>query len=257
MLPEERRARLLDVISAKGFVSLFQLVAETGASESTIRRDLDALEQTGAIKRTHGGAHFVGEGGPLPAFEERTSAAVAEKRAIAKKAATLIGEGEAILLDGGTTTYEVARDLLGRSLQVVTNSLPVANLFASSHKADLVLLGGYIHPRTGVALGPLTIEMLANVHVRRTVMSVGGITDEGFFNNNLLLVETERRMMAAADEVVVVADHTKFGRRALAHLGALDSVDRLVVDEGLDEAWRKRIREAGVDLIVAPLEGKD
>ena len=257
MLPEERRARVLDVISTKGFVSLTQLVSDTGVSESTVRRDLDALERAGAIKRTHGGAYYVGEGGPLPAFEERAGTAVNEKRAIAKVAAALVGEGEAILLDGGTTTYEVARALAGRSLQVVTNSLPVANLFAASGKADLVLLGGYIHSRTGVALGPLTIQMLAGVHVRRTIMSVGGITEDGFFNNNLLLVETERRLMQAADEVVVVADHTKFGRRALAHLGVLGTANRLVVDDGLEESWRQRIRDAGVELLVAPVEGKD
>lgn len=256
MLPEQRRAKLLDLISSKGFVSLNQLGAETGVSESTIRRDLDALERAGSVKRTHGGAYFVGEGETLPAFDERTETSVAEKRAIASAAASLIDEGEAILLDGGTTTYEVARALVGRSLQIVTNSLPVANLFAASWKADLVLLGGYIHPRTGVALGPLTVEMLRGVHVRRTIMSVGGITEEGYFNSNLLLVETERRMMDAADEVVVVADHTKFGRRALAHLGPLDSVGRLIVDDGLDETWRKRIRGAGVDLIVAPREAK-
>jgi DeoR/GlpR family transcriptional regulator of sugar metabolism len=233
---------------------LAQLADETAASDSTIRRDLDLLERAGSIKRTHGGAYFVGEGGPLPALEERSAAAVAEKRAIARAAASMVADGDALLLDGGTTTYEVARELVGRSLQVVTNSLPVANLFAASWKADLVLLGGYIHPRTGVALGPLTIQMLASVHVRRTIMSVGGITEGGYFNSNLLLVETERRMMQAADQVIVVADHTKFGRRALAHLGPLSAIDHLIVDEGVDTSWVMRVREAAVEVTIARLE---
>ena len=125
-----------------------------------------------------------------------------------------------MLLDGGSTTYELAQLLVGRPLQVVTNSLPVANLFASSANTDLVLVGGYVYPRTGVSLGPYANEMLAELNVRQTVLSVAGINERGYYNSNLLLVETERAMMRAADEVIVVADSTKFGRQSLAHLCA-------------------------------------
>ena len=107
----------------------------------------------------------------------------------------LVEDGDTVLLDGGSTTYEVARLLVGRPLQIVTNSLPVANLFASNANHDLVLVGGYVYPRTGVALGPYANEMLERLNVRRTILSVSGINDRGFFNNNLLLVETERAMM--------------------------------------------------------------
>src|SRR5205809_5865214 len=117
--------------------------------------------------------------------------------------------GDSFLLDGGTTTLEVARLLVGRSLQVVTNSLPVASLFSSSRETDLIMLGGYVYPRTGVALGPLTIRMLPDVHVNQGLLSCGGITARGLFNSNVLLVETQREMMKCADEVVVLADHTK------------------------------------------------
>ena len=145
-----------------------------------------------------------------------------------------------MLLDGGTTTYEVARLLVGRPLQIVTNSLPVANLFASNANTDLVLLGGYVYPRTGVSLGPYANEMLARLNVRRTVLSVAGINERGFFNNNLLLVETERAMMRAAEEVIVVADSTKFGHQSLAHLCPLDAIDHLVVDDGISAEWRQQ-----------------
>ena len=130
----------------------------------------------------------------------------------------LVEDGDTLLLDGGSTTYEVARLLVGRPLQIVTNSLPVANLFASNANNDLVLVGGYVYPRTGVALGPYANEMLERLNVRRTILSVAGINERGFFNSNLLLVETERAMMRAADEVIVVADSTKFGHQSLAHL---------------------------------------
>src|SRR5262245_46149974 len=171
-----------------------------------------------------------------------------EKLAIAQVVADRISDGDAVLLDGGTTTLEVARLLVGRPLQIVTNSLPIANLFASSRESDLVILGGYVYPRTGVALGPLTVRMMQDVHVHQTVMSTGGITAKGLFNSNLLLAETERQMMRCADEVVVVADHTKIGKQALAFLCELSAVDTLIVDAKATEEQRQLVGAAGVRL---------
>jgi DeoR/GlpR family transcriptional regulator of sugar metabolism len=156
-------------------------------------------------------------------------------------------------LDGGSTTYEVARLLVGRPLHVVTNSLPVANLFASDTNSDLVMVGGNICPRTGVAQGPLADQMIAALRVRKTVLSVAAVHEEGFFNNNLMLVETERTMMKAAEGVIVVVDSSKFGRQSLARLCGLDAVQTLVVDDGIDQRWRERLLAAGVDLRVASL----
>jgi DeoR/GlpR family transcriptional regulator of sugar metabolism len=220
-------------------------------SDSTIRRDLDYWDRKGLVKRTHGGAIYVGDGVTLPALEDRSASQIEEKRIIARAAAARISDGDAILLDGGTTTLEVARLLTGRSLQIVTNSLPIANLFASSRETDLVMLGGYVYPKTGVALGPLTVRMMEDIHVHQTILSVGGITAKGLFNSNLLLVETERRMMRCADEVVVVADHTKIGRQALAFLCDLAAVDTLIVDTDLTPEQRALINETQVRLVLA------
>src|SRR5207302_11146459 len=164
---------------------------------------------------------------------------IEEKRLIARAAVARIREGDAILLDGGTTTLEVARLLVGRSLQIVTNSLPIAHLFANSRETDLVFLGGYVYPKTGVALGPLTVRMMEDIHVHQTILSVGGITAKGLFNSNLLLAETERQMMRCADQVVVVADHTKIGRQALAFLCELSEVGTVIVDQELTPAERE------------------
>src|SRR5207244_1283387 len=185
------------------------------------------------------GGIFQGDNAAVPALEERSQRELEEKRLIAQAAAERIKDGDAILLDGGTTTPAVARLLVGRSLQIVTNSLPIANLFASSRETDLVILGGYVYPKTGVALGPLAVRMMEDVHVHQTIMGVGGITAKGLFNSNLLLVETERRMMRCADEVVVVADHTKLGRQALAFLCDLSAIDTLIVDYQLTPAQKQ------------------
>ena len=157
MLVETRRRRLLELISRQGFATLDELVQTLGVSESTVRRDLEALDLAGSVKRTHGGAVYSGEVRSMPAFDDRTQTAIAEKRAIGRAAAALLEDGDSVLLDGGTTTLEVARALLGRRVQVVTNSLPIAQLLASSQQTDLILIGGYVYPRTGVAMGPLAI----------------------------------------------------------------------------------------------------
>jgi DeoR/GlpR family transcriptional regulator of sugar metabolism len=251
VLVEERRQRVLDLVSRRGFVSLLDLVQAINVSESTIRRDLDHLHQQGVVRRTHGGAMYVGDGTALPALEDRSSAQLDEKQAVAQEAAARVRDGDAILLDGGTTTLEVAKLLVGRSVQIVTNSLPIANLFANRREAELVILGGFVYPKTGVALGPLTVRTLDEVHVHQAILSVGGITTKGLFNSNLLLVETERRMMRCADEVVVVADHSKIGRQALAFLCELSVIDTLIVDAGITPEQRQLLEDLGPRLIVA------
>jgi DeoR/GlpR family transcriptional regulator of sugar metabolism len=134
---------------------------------------------------------------------------------------------------------------------VVTTSLPVANLLAADSSADLVMIGGNLCPRSGVAQGPYADKMLSTLRVRKTVLSVAAINDEGFFNNNLLLVETERAMMRAADEVIIVADSSKFGRQSLTHLCPLGAIQYLVVDQGIKNEWREKVAAAGVKLLIA------
>jgi DeoR/GlpR family transcriptional regulator of sugar metabolism len=251
MLAEERRNRLLELVRGRRFATLPELAARLGVSASTIRRDMDQLEEHGSAKRIHGGVLYTGASPKLPHFDEQQSTQWERKRAIAARAGELIDDGDTILLDGGSTTYEVARRLVGRRVHVVTNSLPVANLLASDTHCDVVMVGGNICPRSGVAQGPVADRMIATLRVRKTMLSVAGINDEGFFNNNLMLVETERAMMNAADEVIVVADSSKFGHQSLAHLCGLGDVKRIVVDKGIGKDWRGKVRAAGVELVVA------
>ncbi len=254
MLAETRRRLLLDLIARQGFATLDELVKALGVSESTVRRDLESLDAAGSVKRTHGGAVFSGEVRSMPALEDRILSATAEKRAIGRATAALLEDGDSVLLDGGTTTHEVARALVGRPMQVVTNSLPIAQLLASSKETDLILIGGYVYPKTGVALGPLSIATMQGIRVRKAILGAGGIVAEGIYNSNLLLVETERQMMSCGQEVVIVADHTKFGRLALARLCGLDAIQHLVVDPGLPDAFRPTLESAGVAIHLAPLE---
>lgn len=248
MLLDERRTNILQIIENNGFVSLQELVDRVGVSESTVRRDLEHLDGIGQIRRTRGGAAYVGES--LTTFEERRTRSSLQKQRIASEVARLIEPGESVLLDGGTTTLEVARQLIGKSLQVVTNSLPIINLLVNQPNIELIVIGGYLYPKTGVALGPFAKAALSEIHVRRLIMSVGGITQQGLYNTNTLLVETERSMLAAAEEVIVVSDSNKLGHSALAHLCPLDAVDRMVIDSGITDEWHAIITQAGIELTI-------
>ncbi len=248
MLLDQRRGNILEIIESKGFVSLQKLAESVGCSESTVRRDLEYLDSAGQIRRTRGGAAYIGES--LAGFEDRTTRALPEKQKIAQATAELIGNGETILLDGGTTTLEVARHLAGKSLQVVTNSLPILSLLVGVANIELISLGGYLYPKTGVALGEITIGALRMVHARRLIMGVGGVTAAGLFNSNSLLVETERQMLEVVDEVIVVADSGKLGHSELTHLCSLSQVDRFVTDDGITDDWKQIFDNHNVELIV-------
>ena len=260
MLAEERRSHLLELVRMRRFASLPELKESLEqkeglqVSESTIRRDLEQLEEQGCVTRIHGGVLYAGQSPKLPHFEARQPNRWAQKRAIARRAVELIDNGDTVLLDGGSTTYEVARLLVGRPLHVVTTSLPVVNLFAADANSDLVMVGGNICPRTGVAQGPYADGMLATLRVRKTILSVAAINEEGYYNNNLLLVNTERAMMKAADEVIVVADSSKFGHRSLAHVCPLGAVQHLIVDNGITDEWREKLTAAGVSVLIAEAE---
>lgn len=249
MIVDKRRIEILETVKNKGFASLHEISGGVDASESTVRRDLEYLESIGQVRRTRGGASYVGES--LTGFDERRSLAAIEKQKISRATAELIGRQETIILDGGTTTLEVAKHLAGKGLQVVTNSLPIVNHLVGVADVELIFLGGYVYPRTGVTLGDLTIAALKCIHARRLVMSVGGITEQGLFNTNSLLAETERQMIASADEVIVVADSSKLGHSELAHLGSLSVVHKIVIDGGISEEWKARIRQHDIELIIA------
>jgi len=263
MLIAERHSRLKDLLSRRGMADLDTLAAELRVSQSTVRRDIEHLEEAGLVQRTHGGVIWLGErqpvnGSPRPyAFDQRMGFQLEAKRRIARAARALVREGETILLDGGTTTFYLAQQLLGRPLQLVTNSLPIADLFINDDGVELILIGGLLYPRYGVLLGPNAESTLATIHTKTLFLSVAGILGGSLYNQNLLLVQSERRMMEQAQQVVLLADAGKFGQQALARLGGLEEVDVVVSDASLPAEHQKQVRDAGCRLILAGDEGAD
>ena len=251
MTAEERKYRLETYLQRVEFASLDELAAHVSASISTVRRDLSILEAGGSIKRTHGGARAVSPKSDEYLFAARDTVQLDEKEVIGAACAGLIRPGQTVILDAGTTAFHVAKHLETRSLQVVTNSLPVANLLAASEKVEVVLSGGVVYPRIGVLVGPLAVESFSRIHADVAVMSAGGITEEGLTNSHGLLVDVQRAMMRAAARVIMCLDHTKFGRRAVSHLCDLEPVDLIVTDPAAPAALIDQLRILGVEVVVA------
>ena len=256
MIIAERQSRLRDLLARRGMSDLDSLSAELKVSQSTIRRDVELLVRSGHVKRTHGGVIWVGDradgNGARPyAFDQRLAYQTEAKRAIAAAARRLVRTGQTVLLDGGTTTFHLAQELLGQPLQLVTNSLPIANLFLNDENVELILVGGVMYPRYGVLLGPMAETEIGTIHAQTLFISVAGVHEGSLYNQNLLLVQAERRMIEQAQQVVLLVDSGKFGQQALARLGGLDEVDVVVTDAGLSEERREQVRSAGCELIVA------
>jgi DeoR/GlpR family transcriptional regulator of sugar metabolism len=256
MLIAERQTRLKELLSRRGMCDLETLSAELAVSQSTVRRDVENLEQSGFVRRTHGGVIWVGDkaaaGNTRPyAFDQRLGYQLDAKRQIARAARALVQPGDTVLIDGGTTTFYLAQELLGQPMQLVTNSLPIANLFLNDENVELLVTGGLMYPRYGVLLGPMAENVLLTIHTKIMFLSVAGIHEGSLYNQNSLLVQSERRMMEQSQQVVLLADSGKFGQQALAKLCQLEEIDVVVSDAGLTEEHREEVQKAGCEVIIA------
>lgn len=254
MQPEERQKRIEEYLLKTEFASLEELSEQVDASVSTVRRDLDALEAKGSVRRTHGGARVVNPKSDEFTFTTRETHQLEEKDAIGRACAALIGPNQTVILDAGSTVYCVARHLELKSPQIITNSLPVVNLFSGANKAEVVVSGGVIYPRLGVLVGPLAVEAFAKIRADVAIMSAGGISLDGLSNSHGLLIDIQRAMLQAARKIIFCLDHTKFGRPSIAHLCALDQVDTIVTDPAAPAALVQELRAREIEVIVAGRE---
>src|SRR3989442_6227195 len=230
--PEARQYRIGEYLQKVEFASLEEIAKHVGASVSTVRRDLTVLEASGTVRRTHGGARIIVPRSDEFTFLARDTHQLAEKEAIGRACAELIQPNQSVIIDAGTTVYHVARHLESKSPQIITNSLPVANLYASANRIEVVVSGGVIYPRLGVLVGPLAVEAFAKIHADAAIMSAGGITLEGITNSHGLLIDIQRAMIKAAKKVIFCFDHTKFGRQSVSPLCDLECIDTIVTDSG-------------------------
>jgi DeoR family transcriptional regulator, fructose operon transcriptional repressor len=245
----QRRILIRELLEDREFADLEMLCRELGASESTVRRDLADLESAGVIKRVHGGALAVQPRGHLLDYNFQRDRQSSEKTRIGERAASLIGDDQTVILDGGSTVAAVAANLVNRSLRVITNSIPIVQTFRQSPNVEVTLTGGYVFPRLDIALGPLCEHTLATVAADVLVMGIGGATEVGFSNNNTLVVGSERKMIEVSRKVIIVSDSSKFGRPAMTPLAPLDIADIVVSDSNLSAEHRQMLEAAGIEVV--------
>jgi DeoR/GlpR family transcriptional regulator of sugar metabolism len=174
-----------------------------------------------------------------------------EKTRIGQAAAGLIQDGQTIILGGGSTVAEVAKSLFDRPIQVITNSIPVAQVFWECRQTEVTLTGGYLYPRLGIQFGPICERMLQSVSADIAIMGIRGITADGVSDSSTLVVESIRAMIKCAQRVIIVADHSKFGRKAMVHVADLTEIDQFISDRELAPEFRELLDARGVNYQLA------
>lgn len=259
MHARQRRTRILQLLAERGFVSFKELDAGLAESPATIRRDLEQLAQEGLIRRVHGGAEPVeapaAAGGPAvlagAPFVENVSKHAAEKRAIGRAAAALCRPGEAIMIDGGSTTLQMCSHLDGLNLQVLTNSLPIVSALLPQAGTRILVPGGSVFREQNIILSAAGENSMPRFHAPRLFMGAAALGPAGLMQADVILVAAERRLMERADEVIVLVDSSKFAGPSGNVVCALDEIDVVVTDAGVTDAHAVMIEGAGVRLIRA------
>jgi len=251
MRQAQRQIKVQELFAKEEFVSFEDLCERFNASKSSIRRDLIELERKGVLRRVHGGAISLQTRDELLDFKRLSISCHDEKVRIGKVAASLVKDGQTVILGGGSTVAEVANNLSHRLIQVVTNSVPVAQAFWDSKQAEVTLTGGYLYPRLGVQIGPICERMLDSVSADILIMGIGGVTASGISDSNSLNVESIRAMIRAARKVVIVADRSKFGRDSMIHVAPLSDIDQIVSDKDLDPEFQQMLKKNDVECVLA------
>ncbi|GGD65412.1 DeoR/GlpR family DNA-binding transcription regulator [Paenibacillus nasutitermitis] len=252
MLVAERYAKITRLVNERGSIRVSELSELCGVTEETIRRDLDRLEQTGKLQRSHGGAMSVKDAqAELPYFEREVMNA-AEKKRIAAEAIGQIEPYSKIALDASTTAYYMAAALPNIPLTVLTNSIKVALELAGKEKIQVFSTGGILSTRSLSYQGPLAESNLEHYHVNKAFISGKGVHPErGISESSELQAAIKRKMIGLADEVYLLADHSKFGVRAFSHIASCEQVNHLITDDRTDPEMLALLKQRGIHVTIS------
>jgi DeoR/GlpR family transcriptional regulator of sugar metabolism len=254
-LARQRHEVILAEVRRKGAVRVSELAILLSVSDMTVRRDLEALDETGLLAKVHGGATLRDERTTdEPGFEAKSLRNTREKHAIAMAAAALVRPGTAIGITAGTTTWQLAYHITEiPNLTVVTNSVQVADVLHHAQRSDrTVVLTGGVRTPSDALVGPVAVAALRSLHLDSVFMGVHGMSARaGFTTPNLMEAETNRAFVAATEHLVVLADHTKWGVTGLSSMAPLERAAILISDPGLSAAARVALDDAVGALVLA------
>lgn len=260
MHADERERLIFEMMQGRGFVSFQELDARLDASPATIRRDLERLAQQGQLTRVRGGARLVGQEAPAPAgqghlsgvpFHENIARHPREKAAIGKAAAALCRPGEAVMIDGGSTTLQMCPHLAGLNLQVLTNSLHIVSALLPQGGTRILVPSGTVFREQNIILDAAGEDSLPRFHAPRLFMGAAAVGPHGVMQADPMLVAAERKLIERADEIIVLVDSSKFHGPSGHLVCELGEIDTIVTDAGVSAADREVVEKAGVRLLVA------
>ncbi len=251
-LAEVRWNKLRLLLADRGIVRVEVLAEELGVSAATVRRDLAALENSGDLRRIHGGAMAANRRIEEPLFDDKTAIAAVEKQRIAEAAYKLVNPGDIIYLDGGSTVLALARLLVPLTqLTVVTNSLRVAQLF-SSGGPRMILTGGECRLLSQTLVGSLTRAILGMMHIDIAFMGTIGVSAmDGLTTTDPAEAYTKEQAMTRTARSVLLADSTKFGKSSFIRFGSINTLTTIITDTQLAAVHRKSLKRAKIELILA------
>jgi DeoR family ulaG and ulaABCDEF operon transcriptional repressor len=256
----ERHRVILSTVESRPVATVAELCEVTGSSEATIRRDIAALHVAGRLRRLRGGAEAVNPpeqnglvGRP---FAVNETINIAAKRAIARMAVELCRDGEPIIINGGTTTYQMVEPLAARRLSVFTNSFVMAEHLIHHSRNSVVIPGGTIYREQNVILSPFGGVVAGHFFARKMFMGCQGIGRHGVMESDPMVVQSELALIGQADELIVLADSSKFQRHSSLILTGLERVTTVITDRGVRPEDRQMLEEAGVRLMVADAEAE-
>jgi DeoR/GlpR family transcriptional regulator of sugar metabolism len=242
-----RLRRIAEAVRAAGQASVAELAALTEASEMTVRRDLEVLAAQGVLERYRGGARSLLLRGEEPPFALRVGEGAETKRRLAAEVAALVADGEAVVVDGGTTCLEVARVLAGRRLTVMPLSLHSAGVLAGGSRLTLLLPGGQARPGELGLTGPLAEASLAALRFDTAVLGCCGLSaQDGLTAYDLADAAVKRAAIASARRVIAVTEGAKFTRTALAFVAPVSALDTVVTDASAPREELDALAAAGV-----------
>ncbi|MFC5467557.1 DeoR/GlpR family DNA-binding transcription regulator [Cohnella suwonensis] len=253
MLVAERYEKIVGWVNERGSIRVSELSELCQVTEETIRRDLDRLEQSGRLRRSHGGAVSVRDdklAHPEIPYSVREITNADEKRRIAREAIKLIQPKDRILLDASSTAWYMASDVPDLSLTVLTNSIKVATELSGKEKIEVIATGGILAQRSLSFVGPLAERSLDAYHVDKVFLSCKGVhLERGISESNELQARIKSRMIGMADQVILLADSSKFGVQAFTHVGDLSQVDVIVTDKRMPADTIRQLEDLGIRVI--------
>ncbi len=248
-----RQSKILELIERNKRISISEIKDMFDVSEMTVRRDLALLEGNGFVTRVHGGVIARRKLFFDQSFSQRETEHVEEKKVIARKALEMIGAGDNIILDTGTTTLYIARELVKSTftITVATTSLAVASILFNSHH-DVLIFGGFLRREIPDLIGPLTEKNLLDFHADTLFMGCDGlVAEEGFFTSDLNISNIEEKMVRLADRVIVVTDSSKFEHKSFVKYAGTDMVHTIITDWKVDCRQVDAFAKNGVEVVIA------